>query len=78
MRKELFQLRNLNNNDIKEYINFLLDPDISVWLEDEVQNIKDYSSIENYLLHGWYRQAIEYNEKFIGVSGLDIVNEKNK
>ena len=78
MHKELFQLRNLNNNDIKKYINFLLDPDISVWLEDEVQNIKDYSSIENYLLHGWYRQAIEYNEKFIGVSGLDLINEKNK
>ena len=78
MHKELFHLRNLIQSDVKEYINFLLDPDVNVWLEDEVQNIKDFSNIENYLMYGWYRQAIEYEKKFIGVSGLDLVNKKNK
>ena len=52
MRKELFHLRNLIQSDVKEYINFLLDPDVNVWLEDEVQSIKDFSNIENYLMYG--------------------------
>ena len=29
-------------------------------------------------MYGWYRQAIEHEKKFIGVSGLDLVNKKNK
>ena len=46
MREELFHLRNLIQSDVKEYINFLLDPDVNVWLEDEVQNIKDFQTLK--------------------------------
>ena len=78
MEKIHFKLRPVNGEDSKKYIDYLRDPEVSVWLEDEVQNIKDPISIENYFLHGWYRQSIEYNGKFIGVSGLDLVNKENK
>ena len=78
MKKELFNLRDLKKDDIKKYIDFLSDPEITVWLEDEVQNIESYANIENYLTYGYYRQAIEHDGKFIGVSGLDLINEKKK
>tara|TARA_B100000767_G_scaffold248511_1_gene249473 strand:- start:38 stop:556 length:519 start_codon:yes stop_codon:yes gene_type:complete len=78
MNKEIFNLRDLKKEDIKEYIDFLSDPEVTVWLEDEVQNIESYANIENYLTYGFYRQAIEHDGKFIGVSGLDLVNDKKK
>ena len=78
MNKEIFNLRDLKKDDIKKYIDFLSDPEVTVWLEDEVQNIESYANIENYLAYGYYRQAIEHDGKFIGVSGLDLINEKNK
>ena len=78
MEQELFKLRDLNQDDIKKYIVFLADPEVSVWLEDEVQNIRDPKNIENYLLYGWYRQSIQYNGEFVGISGLDLVNSINK
>ena len=78
MNKELINLRYLKKEDIKKYIDFLSDPEVTVWLEDEVQNIESYANIENYLLYGYYRQAIEHDGKFIGVSGLDLVNDKKK
>lgn len=78
MNKELFKLRDLQTDDVKKYIDFLSDPEVTVWLEDEVQNIESYANIENYLIYGYYRQAIEHDGKFIGVSGLDLVNDKKK
>ena len=78
MEKIHFKLRPVAKEDGKKYVEYLRDPEVSVWLEDEVQNIKDPISVENYLLYGWYRQSIEYNGKFIGASGLDLVNKDNK
>lgn len=78
MNKEIFKLRDLKKEDVKAYIDFLSDPEVTIWLEDEVQTIESYTNIENYLSYGYYRQAIEHEGEFIGVSGLDLVNEKNK
>ncbi len=38
MDKILFDLRAPVNDDVKEYIKFLADPEVSIWLEDEVQD----------------------------------------
>ena len=78
MNKELFKLRDLKTDDVKKYLDFLSDPEVAIWLEDEVQNIESYANIENYLIYGYYRQAIEHDGKFIGVSGLDLTNDKKK
>ena len=78
MNKELFKLRDLKIDDVKKYIDFLSDSEVTIWLEDEVQNIESYANIENYLIYGYYRQAIEHDGKFIGVSGLDLTNNKKK
>ena len=78
MNKELFKLRDLKTDDVKKYIDFLSDPEVTIWLEDEVQNIESYANIENYLIYGYYRQAIEHDGNFIGVSGLDLTNDKKK
>tara|TARA_B100000965_G_C19589604_1_gene757301 strand:+ start:2518 stop:3024 length:507 start_codon:yes stop_codon:yes gene_type:complete len=78
MEKAHFKLRPVNKEDAKKYVEYLRDPEVSIWLEDEVQNIKDPISVENYLLYGWYRQSIEYNGQFIGASGLDLVNKESK
>lgn len=78
MNKEQFKLRNLKKEDTQEYIDFLSDPEVSVWLEDEVQNVDSYANVENYLIYGYYRQAIVHDGRFIGVSGLDLVSDKNK
>ncbi len=78
MEKVHFKLRPVNKDDAKKYVEYLRDPEVSIWLEDEVQNIKDPISVENYLLYGWFRQSIEHNGKFIGASGLDLINKENK
>ena len=46
MNKELFKLRDLKTDDVKKYIDFLSDPEVAIWLEDEVQNIESYANIE--------------------------------
>ncbi len=76
MDELLFDLREPVNDDVKEYIKFLADPEVSIWLEDEVQNSINFINIENYVLNGWFRWSIELNKKFIGLSGLDLVDLK--
>ena len=76
MDELLFDLRTPVNDDVKEYIKFLADPEVSIWLEDEVQDSINFANIENYILNGWFRWSIELNKKFIGLSGLDLVDLK--
>ena len=52
MDKILFDLRAPVNDDVKEYIKFLADPEVSIWLEDEVQDSINFINIENYVLNG--------------------------
>jgi hypothetical protein len=78
MIKTSFNLRNINKEDIAKYIEFLSDPEFKVWLDDEVQNISDQVKIENYLTYGFYGQAVESEGNFIGITGLDLIDSKNK
>lgn len=76
MDKIIFDLRTPVKDDVKEYIKFLADPEISIWLEDEVQNEINLLNIENYVLNGWFRWSIVHDKKFIGISGLDLIDFK--
>ena len=76
MDKIIFDLRVPVKDDVKEYIKFLADPEISIWLEDEVQNEINFLNIENYVLNGWFRWSLVYEKKFIGISGLDLIDFK--
>ncbi len=65
MDKILFDLRAPVNDDVKEYIKFLADPEVSIWLEDEVQDSINFINIENYVLNGWFRWSIELNKNLL-------------
>ncbi len=45
-------------------------------MEDEVQNEINFLNIENYVLNGWFRWSLVYEKKFIGISGLDLIDFK--
>ena len=58
--------------DVPIYFQYLQNPDVTVWLEDACQHDLPYSQVENFVLGpAWFRRAIEFQGRFIGLTGLE-------
>jgi len=70
--REPFVLRVPRTEDVILYHQFLQNPAVTIWLEDECQTPLSYQHIENFVMAPvWYRRAIEYKGEFIGLTGLE-------
>jgi len=77
MEQESFKLRTPNKDDVKKYINFLEDPEVSVWLEDEVQSINDPISIENMTKRNIRKPTTKISmEKEYAIAFLKIMDKR--
>ena len=58
--------------DIPIYHAYLCDPEVTVWLEDRLQYPIGIQEIEKFVLGAaWARWAIEFEGRFIGMTGLE-------
>ena len=65
-------LRLPNSADVLLYHAYLCDPEVTVWLEDRLQYPIGIQEIEKFVLGAaWARWAIEFEGRFIGMTGLE-------
>ena len=58
--------------DVPIYHAYLCDPEVTVWLEDRLQYPIGIQEIEKFVLGAaWARWAIEFEGRFIGMTGLE-------
>ncbi|MEG3619524.1 GNAT family protein [Magnetovibrio sp. PR-2] len=58
--------------DVPIYFQYLQNPKVTIWLEDACQYPMTYPQIENFVLGpAWFRRAIEFQGRFIGMTGLE-------
>lgn len=67
-----FVLRPPRYDDVGIYTAFMADPQVTVWLEDRCQRpIHFHHALAFVLGEAWCRLAIEYQGRFVGITGLE-------
>lgn len=67
-----FVLRAPRYEDVAIYTAFMADPQVTIWLEDRCQRpLHFHHAIAFVLGEAWCRLAIEYQGRFVGMTGLE-------
>lgn len=65
-------------DDVAAYTGFLADPQVTRWLEDRCQRPVLFHQAQAFVLgEAWCRLAIEYEGRFVGMTGLDDYDPVN-
>jgi len=67
-----FNLRAPRYDDVGIYTAFMADPQVTIWLEDRCQRpVHFHHALAFVLGEAWCRLAIEYQGRFVGITGLE-------
>ncbi|MDO8788104.1 MAG: GNAT family protein [Sulfuritalea sp.] len=73
-----FVLRVPRYDDVGIYAAFMADPQVTIWLEDRCQRPVHFHHAMAFVLgEAWCRLAIEYQGRFVGMTGLEDYDPGN-